>query len=567
MINHIDNAFKDLVINTYFYDLSNKSIVEINDIIFNKDYILITEIDNKGKEIDFNSIDIKLYDKDQKTDNVAYLIEKGFLANKIKSGFNYFISDVKLDKENKDILLNKEVISKMYINRLNNEALETNILEEMPLLNKKDDDLKKELNEVFFKNLDDKATNFIFSYDMNEKNKKQFLSFKNEKTEVESKNEVDNQTEIKIESENELNQDEQKEENNNENLVNNSNQIGQLKNQIENNLDNDNFNIDKVGDIMQEDNLIQENTSVTVKNKPKLIVSNYQLTPEMAKAGEEFKLNLTFYNTNYEKSVRNIKISLNGSSQSVGANGEQASGSVFTPVNSSNTFYISRIDPEDTVSKEITIKTVPNAPAQNYSMEIKFEYEDYEGNEYVASEVIGIPVVQTSKILYGEVNLTEGFVGDIMNLSMDFYNTGKDTLTTFMVTVEGNDFTVNGSQRYFVGNFAPGNSDNFNVDITPTKAGELNGKVVITYEDSTGEEHKEEIPFKTEVMEAMQIEDPMINPETGELLDGTMVEESTPLYKKPSLWVGIAVLIVVIAFFVRRRAKKKKEQDFLDINE
>ncbi|MDY3986518.1 MAG: hypothetical protein SOY75_01075, partial [Peptoniphilaceae bacterium] len=208
-------------------------------------------------------------------------------------------------------------------------------------------------------------------------------------------------------------------------------------------------------------------TGASVANKPKLIISNYKLTPEMPKAGEEFTMNLTFYNTNSVKSVRNIKISLNGSEIGQTAEGKSTSGSVFSPVNSSNTFYIKKIMPGKTNEKEIKLKTVPNAVAQNYTMNISFEYEDIEGNEFTATEVIGIPVVQTSEVLLGEARVggemgSENLqAGAPIPIDLDFYNTGKDTLTNFMVTIEGQGFRIEESPRYFVGNFAPGSSDHY----------------------------------------------------------------------------------------------------------
>lgn len=316
---------------------------------------------------------------------------------------------------------------------------------------------------------------------------------------------------------------------------------------------------------------------VTIKNKPKLIISNYKLNPEMPKAGEEFTIDLTFYNTNYEKAVRNIKISINGAEQTTDATGQTATGSVFSPVNSSNTFYIAEIYAGSTASKQIKLKTVPNAQAQNYTIDVSFEYEDREGNEFTASEIIGVPIVQKSEILYGEVNAPSGPMGMPTTVSMDFYNTGKDTLTTMMVSIEGENLETMDSPRYFVGNFAPGSSDSYSVDVTPMQSGPVEGKVVFTYEDSTGTAHRDEQPFTMDVMEEMVFEDVQFDPETGFPIDsetGQLIDPSTGMpvendnmLTNPFLWGGIALALIIIALLLRRRLRRKKSDDDLTIDE
>ena len=94
----------------------------------------------------------------------------------------------------------------------------------------------------------------------------------------------------------------------------------------------------------------------------------------------------------------------------------------------------------------------------------------------------------------GEVVLGEAEVGVPLSLDIDFFNIGKDVLSTFMVTTEGKGFTTE-SPRYFIGNFTPGQSDHYNTMIIPEEAGELKGEIVFTFEDSAGNEHRETVPL------------------------------------------------------------------------
>ena len=301
------------------------------------------------------------------------------------------------------------------------------------------------------------------------------------------------------------------------------------------------------------------------KNKPKLIITEYSFDPKMPKAGEEFTMTLTFLNTNSEKSCRNIKIFLTTDAvvdTSTGTTPPTSSGGgggVFSPVGSSNTFYIDYIGPEETVKKTIKFFIVPTAVSKSYTMTANFEYEDYEGKELTATELIGIPVVQSAKIQMDDPIINAMGPGEPVNLELRFYNTGRDNLTNFMVSVEGEGFSAD-QQRYFVGNFATGGSDSYSTNLMIQQPGEVKGKVVISYEDSTGTSHTMEKEF-THYYEEM----PPFDPENQQMpMD--MVGQK-PFYTKPIFLGGAAVLLAALAALIIRKRKNKKKAEDLFIHE
>lgn len=316
-----------------------------------------------------------------------------------------------------------------------------------------------------------------------------------------------------------------------------------------------------------------------IKNQPKLIISSYSLSPKMVEAGENFDLALTLYNTNNTNTIYNLKVSLdqNLQSQPAGADGDNnalvSDGSVFSPVNSSNTFYTAAIYPWNYVTKNIKMNVLPNAKAGSYVMGVTLEYEDYLGNQYTTTESIGIPVVQKAQVTTGEINVDETLaVGAPTSVSMNIYNTGKDNLSTFMMKVVGKGFTVD-EDTHFIGNFASGATENYSFNITPTEEGEIEGKIILTYEDSTGKEHKEEKEFKEEVeadqMGEMFDEDgnPIsIDPETGEPITEEPTDDSSFL-TSPFTWIGLVAIIVIIIVLVKHKKKKKKSEEELTIDE
>lgn len=303
-----------------------------------------------------------------------------------------------------------------------------------------------------------------------------------------------------------------------------------------------------------------------IKNKPKLIIDKYGFEPSKPLAGEEFTMNLSFYNTNADKSVRNIKIFLTSQDTAVSANPTDTrspSSSVFTPVDSSNTFFISYIEPGGTVQKSINLSTSPTLAAKNYSVIANFEYEDKDGNEYTAQELIGVPIVQETKLQTSDITLPpEAFMGMPLDGGIEFYNTGKDTLNNLMVKLEG-DFHTD-TKPYYVGNFQSGTSDSFQFDLVPNKPGETKGKVIFTYEDSTGKEQTFEKEFALGVSEQ-----PQMSPEEMEAnmqMEGGMEQPKKGLLTPLNIGIGAAALAGIGAFVYKKR-KNKKEQEDLTIDE
>ncbi len=282
-----------------------------------------------------------------------------------------------------------------------------------------------------------------------------------------------------------------------------------------------------------------------IKTTPKLIIDRYDFEPHIVKAGENFTMNLSFYNTNSQKTVRNIKIFLTAD-ESVDPSGQSIGGSVFTPVGSSNTFYIDRIPPKGRVEKNITMFTVPDAQAKTYTITANFEYEDSEGTEYTAVELIGVPVVQQSKLEIGEISLPlEAYVGEAVPISVEFYNTGRVTLYNMMVKLEGDFQTEYGS--YYIGNFEMGSSDYFEGMIIPQEPGELTGFLVFSYEDSSGENVEIREEFTLNVMEPMPMEE--------------FPEDMPPMEEGRSfkgIWIGLLLILASIGGFIFYKKRKKK---------
>lgn len=300
----------------------------------------------------------------------------------------------------------------------------------------------------------------------------------------------------------------------------------------------------------------------SVGNKPKLIISTYEFSKKPITAGEEFEMSLTFFNTNKTKKVTNIKIFLTSDDVQApeGQGTASSGGNVFTPVASSNTFYIDEIAPKSYVTKSIKLAADATAAAKNYTMVANFEYEDTQGNEFTAKELIGIPVTQASRLTTSSVRTEDvAFQGQPTSVGIDFYNTGKVTLYNLFVSFEG-DLKTDGTGEYFVGNFQSGSQDSYEVTVFPEAPGTAKGKIVFNYEDAAGNPKREEKEIELAV-EEMVIPD---EDEMGEMPD--MMEK--PFYAKPLFYIGLPlILIILVVLIVVIRRRKKKKADALKLDE
>jgi hypothetical protein len=296
------------------------------------------------------------------------------------------------------------------------------------------------------------------------------------------------------------------------------------------------------------------------KNVPKIIVESYAYEPQQVKAGERFTLMMSFQNTHSSKTIRNIKGSFNVEEKS------NETGNVFTPVDSSNTFFIEEIKPKDIYDWTLNLYTIPDALSKTYTVIISFDYEDEQGNPYTAQEIIGIPVYQPSRFEVSEISMpSEVYMGDRVYLNFSLYNLGKTDLYNVKLSVQG-DFAADPMSTYF-GNFTPGYMEWCEISLIPMELGMGKGKIVVEYETTSGELMSYEKEFSLNVIEM-----PMMDP--GFPVDGPGYpmepgmdwEEEGGGGFFSSVWfyiiLGVVVVGIVVTIIVVRKRKKNKEFEF-----
>ncbi|NLK36687.1 MAG: hypothetical protein GX299_01195, partial [Epulopiscium sp.] len=298
--------------------------------------------------------------------------------------------------------------------------------------------------------------------------------------------------------------------------------------------------------ISNPDNEKDEKTS-----KPKIIVSDYKCDPLIVMAGKEFDLNLTLMNSHKEKAVKNIKMFLTLSEET--SSDTQKTGNIFTPVNSSNTFYFDDIPAKGKVQKNLRLFVVPDAQPKTYTLTVNFEYEDMKGNEFTATELLGINVKQVSELEIDEFELPSDVEqGMPVNVSFNYYNKGKVTLNNVMIRIEGD--VESSTKSTYVGNMESGNGEYFEGEFYANTIGEVPVSVVITYDDPSGETQEVRRDFTINVTEPVMPDD----------VEGDMDAPSqASLGTKAKVGIIIAVIMIVagigVAAFIKRKRRLKEE--------
>ena len=163
-----------------------------------------------------------------------------------------------------------------------------------------------------------------------------------------------------------------------------------------------------------------------------------------------------------------------------------------------------------------------------------------------------------------ELKSDELMVGNPTEMSINIYNTGKDNLNTFMCDVIGKGIKIE-NDRKFIGNFNTGTQETFSFTATPTRAGEIEGQIMLSYEDSTGKVHTQTKDFKKEVMEGMP--EDMGADMNGEMTHEMGMEDPNmgggSVLTSPFLWIGLIVILILAGILYKKKKGKKEDEELL----
>lgn len=295
-------------------------------------------------------------------------------------------------------------------------------------------------------------------------------------------------------------------------------------------------------------NNVQGTEGDTGKGTPKIIISDYKVSPRDIVAGDKFSLNFTFKNTHLSKKITNMKVVVNSTD------------GTFIIDNSSNAFYVQNLDPQSEISKTISFRTKQDTLSGAYPITVNFEYEDADGTSYSPNETINIPITEKSNLsidnISGPYELYQGNSGYV---SFEYYNKGKASISNLSVSVEG-DYTAK-SETNYIGNVEPGKGSYSEVEVVANNPGEASGTLVFTFEDSSGNVITTKRSFGGTVYEDMPMPDyndqPVINPDVQPTQDNT----GMPWWQLTLIGLGCFVVTLIIVRFITIKVMMKKIEE------
>lgn len=302
---------------------------------------------------------------------------------------------------------------------------------------------------------------------------------------------------------------------------------------------------------------------------PRVIIKKYSLSKEQVLAGDRVDLTLSIENTN-QKAVQNVLISFGA--EKITNDSGTSSGTVFSPVNSSNTFHLEQIQGKSTVNKTITFYVDPGAAAKTYLMPVTIKYEDSKGVPITdaVTDSVNIPVTQEAKLQIMAVNVpSDGMVGMPVPVTAEFANSGKVDLTEFSISLEGNFETQDASM--YLAKLAIGATNSYAGMIIPQEEGTIEGKLIFTYTDNNNQVIQTDHPF---TMNVTAMVDPGFNEGGGMGPDGMPLgPDGLPMAEGASggfggflkkYWLSVLLILGLIGegIYIVRIKKKAKEEFF-----
>lgn len=294
---------------------------------------------------------------------------------------------------------------------------------------------------------------------------------------------------------------------------------------------------------------------------PRVIVTGFDTQPTEVKAGSNFKLIIHLKNTSARTAVSNMLFDLQAPAAGTDAAAEAPA---FLPASGSSTIYLDSIPAGGTKDISIDLNARADLVKKPYSITMTMHYEDNHATQFEGQSSLAIPVSQDARFEFSEITISpdSAAVGEEVNITCNLYNLGRIKMYNVKAKFEGDGIE---GQEQFIGNLDPGATGMIDGIVTATAESydENNCKLIISYEDDSGNVSTEEKEF------TMQI-----SPEEEDFgIDPYMDEEPVNQGSKIPVIALIAAVIVIAgaaAFVIIRKKKNRRleeEEEFTDEDE
>lgn len=287
---------------------------------------------------------------------------------------------------------------------------------------------------------------------------------------------------------------------------------------------------------------------------PKIMVKDFTFGGNSVEAGKEFTLELTLFTTSGNTNLEDVMVGLTFPTDS--KNVSLASGSMNT--------YVGAMAPNET--RTISYKMVTDATMEPGSVNITVQLTSKNGE--AATSPISIPVTQPERFEITNVEAPETMMmGEEGYLSVTFVNKGKSAINNLTAEIQGENL-ANPGQSQFLGNVAAGTENSVDFSVMASAEGVINGKVILSYENSKGEVATLEKEFSCTVEAAPVIDDPgMMDPGMMDPTMGDDVNSGMPIWGWALIVVGVGAVVAVVVVVIRKKKAAKKLAELEDEDE
>lgn len=264
---------------------------------------------------------------------------------------------------------------------------------------------------------------------------------------------------------------------------------------------------------------------------PKMIISAVTTDLEKITLGNDVTVTVDLKNTSTDRALYNMMITYDFSSEEL------------LPLQDSNSTYVSFLRAGGTASVTFSLHVSKQLTNYHPKIHLTMEYEDEDAVSYTSSGSMNLTIHPFFGFHADDpiapISVESGQIGTI---TVNLYNTGTAEIYNVYCDLQCRGFIASG--KYYVGHIDPEQSVTATLTLIATdrqygalgdknvaKYGDVNGKVVITYEDEAGNPYRVDTAVHTEITAP---------PEEQEEVQPDTIEYSS------QWWISVVVLLIFI---------------------
>lgn len=225
------------------------------------------------------------------------------------------------------------------------------------------------------------------------------------------------------------------------------------------------------------------------QSAPTVTVESYELmvgdaAVDQLYAGQDGVLTLTLRNHDKSTTARKVRIGV-----SVDTN------VLAFSMGETDTKYVPAIKAGETAQVQYKISAVSEAAEGSTDLSITMNYENWEVTAAVASQTIPLLVKQPICVEVGRPTVYDSDMqpDEPIAMSLGIINKGRSKIYNVSIDVEGDGLEM--YEEYYGGDVLSAAKLTADVLVAGTRAGELKGALLVSFEDSDGEVYTERAPF------------------------------------------------------------------------